>query len=220
VFVAHPKYIRDKARQMRVEKDLTIDEIAERLAISRQTIFYWVKDVPLKKSPRRIDYEARAVENSLRYKKLRDDAYDEGRRQYDDLVKLPSFRDFVCMYIGEGSKRNRNVVAICNSNPNVMVLADHWIRRFTRNPIRYSIQYHADQNPEELRRMWADLLGIDTDEIRLQRKSNSNQLTGRTWRSRYGVLTISTSDTYFRARLQAWIDRIVAEWLDSAVIGA
>jgi arylsulfatase A-like enzyme len=124
------------------------------------------------------------------------------------------------MYIGEGSKRNRNAVAICNSDPNVMVLADRWIRRFTRNPIRYSIQYHADQDPDELRRMWADLLDIDADEIRLQRKSNSNQLTGRTWRSRYGVLTISTSDTYFRARLQAWIDRIIAEWLDSAVIGA
>jgi hypothetical protein len=37
---------------MRIEKDLTIDEIAERLAISRQTIFYWVRDVPLKKARR------------------------------------------------------------------------------------------------------------------------------------------------------------------------
>ena len=49
VFVAHPAYIREKARQMRIDKDLTIDEIAERLAISRQTIAYWLRDLPLQR---------------------------------------------------------------------------------------------------------------------------------------------------------------------------
>jgi transcriptional regulator with XRE-family HTH domain len=213
-FVTHPAYIREKARQMRVEKDLTIDEIAERLAISRETIFYWVRGVPLRKPQRRIDYEARAIENSLRYKKLRDEAYEEGRQQYHGLIVLPSFRDFVCMYIGEGYKKNRNVVAICNSDLNVVLLGDYWIRRFTRNPIRYQLRYHADQDIDLLRRSWSDLLDIEPDSIRLQRKSNSNQLTGRMWRSRYGVLAVHTSDTYFRARLQAWMDLVTDEWLD------
>jgi hypothetical protein len=31
---------------MRVERKLTIDQIAERLALSRTTIYYWVKDLP------------------------------------------------------------------------------------------------------------------------------------------------------------------------------
>jgi transcriptional regulator with XRE-family HTH domain len=218
--VAHPAYIRDKARQMRAEKDLTIDEIAERLGISRQTIFYWVRDVPLKKPRRRPDYEARAVANSLRYKQLRDAAYEQGRREYDELIREPGFRDFICMYIGEGYKRSRNTVSLCNSDPNVMLLADRWIRRFARNPVRYSVQHHADQDLMLLRRFWSDVLDIEPEEIRLQRKSNSNQLTGRTWRSRHGVLTIATSDTYFRARLQAWIDLTMDEWLDCVDDGA
>src|SRR5215212_1886599 len=108
-FVTHPAYIRDKARQMRAEKDLTIDEIAERLAISRQTIFYWVRDLPMKRARRHPDYELRARENSARYKRLRDAAYEQGWQEYDELIGEPSFRDFVCMYIGEGSKRSRNV---------------------------------------------------------------------------------------------------------------
>src|SRR4051794_41282206 len=132
VFVTHPGYIREKARVMRTERDLTIDEIAERLAISRQTIFHWVKDVPLKKPRRRPDYEARAVANSLRYKLLRDAAYEQGREEFQDLARDRTFRDFVCMYIGEGSKRNRNTVAICNSDPKVMLLADYWVRRCAR----------------------------------------------------------------------------------------
>ena len=203
---------------MRVEKDLTIDEIAERLAISRQTIFHWVKDLQLK-HPRRIDYAKRARENSARYKRLRDEAYDRGWHEFDDLVKEPGFRDFVCMYIGEGSKRNRNNVGICNSNLDVMYLAEAWMRRFSRNPLRYALQFHADQEPAALRRTWGQVLDIEPESIRLQRKSNSNQLTGRTWRSRYGVLAITASDTYFRARLQAWMDRVMREWLDLPLAG-
>jgi hypothetical protein len=35
------------------------------------------------------------------------------------------------------------------------------------------------------------------------------------------VLTVATNDTYLRARLQAWIDRIREDWsLDSAPSGA
>jgi DNA-binding transcriptional MerR regulator len=220
VFVTHPAYLREKARSMRAERDLTIDEIAARLAISRQTVFHWVRDLPLTKPRRHPDYAERARENSLRYKRLRDEAYERGWGEFDQLTLEPTFRDFVCMYIGEGSKRNRNTVAICNSDSTVMVLAEFWIRRFTRNGIRYSVQYHADQDLADLKRFWGKTLGVDPAEIRTLRKSNSNQLSGRTWRSRWGVLTISTGDTYFRARLQAWMDRISEEWLDSAVIGA
>ena len=45
--MTYPPYIRDKARQMRLEKKLSVNEIAERLAISKATIFAWVGDVPL-----------------------------------------------------------------------------------------------------------------------------------------------------------------------------
>jgi hypothetical protein len=158
--------------------------------------------------------------HSLRYKLLRDAAYKEGQEQYDELAMDRTFRDFVCMYIGEGSKRNRNEVAICNSGPRVVFLSDYWIRCFAKNPVRYSLQYHADQDVDELKRFWSDLLNIEPAEIAVQRKSNSNRLTGRTWRSRYGVLTVRSGDTYFRARLQAWIDRTTYEWLDCFDDGA
>jgi hypothetical protein len=69
---------------------------------------------------------------------------------------------------------------------------------------------------DKLARFWGQMMKINPADIRLQRKSNSNRLTGRTWRSTWGVLTIRSSDTYFRARLQAWIDRINEEWLDFA----
>jgi transposase-like protein len=219
--LTHPEYIRQKARQMRVEKDLTIDEIAERLGISRQTIFYWVKDVPLRR-PQRASGGQRLGNEAMqrKYAALRDAAYEEGGAMYEELCGDRTFRDFVCMYIGEGYKRTRHEVQICNSDPKVMVLAQLWLRRLTPRRLSYSVQYHADQDLEELQEFWGRTLGIDPGVIVAQRKSNSGQLARRTWRSRHGVLTIRTSDTYFRARLQAWMDLVKAEWLDLRTDGA
>ena len=52
MFVTHPAYLKQKALQMRVERRLSIDEIALRLALPKTTIYYWLKDVPLGR-PRR-----------------------------------------------------------------------------------------------------------------------------------------------------------------------
>lgn len=123
------------------------------------------------------------------------------------------------MYIGEGSKRNRNEVAICNSDPNVIVLAERWLSRFAKKPLLFSLQYHADQDPDALKGFWGHLLEIDAARIATQRKSNSNQMKGRQWRSRHGVLTVRLCDTYIRAQLQAWMDRVGEEWLDLTASG-
>lgn len=74
------------------------------------------------------------------------------------------------------------------------------------------IQYHADQDLGRLCEFWGGAVDVDPASIRTQRKSNSNQLTGRMWRSRQGVLTVRTCDTRFRARLQAWMDHLRDGW--------
>jgi hypothetical protein len=45
--MAHPAYLRETARALLVRRKLTIDELAERLALSRSTIYYWVRDLPI-----------------------------------------------------------------------------------------------------------------------------------------------------------------------------
>jgi hypothetical protein len=147
-----------------------------------------------------------------KYRRLREDAYEEGRREFNELAADPGFRDFVCLYVAEGHKRSRNTVSLCNSDPAVVKLADRWISRFTRRSMKYSVQYHADQDLQEVIEFWGSELGINPGAIRLQRKSNSSRLKYRTWRCKYGVMDVSTNDTLFRARLQGWVDMIRAAW--------
>lgn len=211
--MAYPTYVKQKARELRKKKKLTIDELAERLAIPRTTIYGWVRDLPIGVTENQSRAAQRAGEVTRRiHQRRREAAYDQGRREFPTLLTTPTFRDFVCMYIGEGFKRNRNTVSICNSDPAVIRLGGHWIRRLSRNPVRYAFQHHADQDPGEVCAFWGGLLGVEPSTIEFQRKSNSGQLGGRSWRSRYGVLQVRTSDTYLRSRLDAWMNGVRAEW--------
>jgi hypothetical protein len=120
------------------------------------------------------------------------------------------------LYIAEGYKRSRNRVSIGNSDERIVAMAAGWLRKLSTKRLGYAVQYHADQELDELRTFWAGVLGIDGAIIRLQRKSNSGQLRGRRWRCEHGVMTVTADDTLLRARLQAWIDQVRADWgLDS-----
>ncbi len=135
---------------MRIERKLTIDELAERLALSRSTIYYWVRDLPIPGSGPGTGWPEHAqrkgtIAMQRKFRRLREEAYREGVARYSGLVADPTFRDFVCLYIAEGYKRNRNEVSICNSDAAVMRVATRWLSKLTETRLRFSLQYHADQ---------------------------------------------------------------------------
>ena len=139
---------------------------------------------------------------------------------YLHLSEVPTFRDFLILFITEGHRRARHGVSIANSDPAVIALAVRWMRVFSARPLKYAVQYHADQDLEELQAFWSTLVGVPADQIRLQRKSNSGRLAGRTWRSEHGVLTATSNDSYFREAMRAWTDCLRDSWLDSISPGA
>jgi hypothetical protein len=222
--MAYPSYVKEKARQLRSEKKLTIDELAERLALPRTTIYHWVRDLPIPRRPATgwPDAARRKGNRAMqeKYRALREAAYDEALHFYSHLIEIASFRDFLVLFITEGHRRSRHSVSIANSDPAVVGLAVRWMRILSANRLKYSIQHHADQRLDDLRSFWAECLAIDGAEIRLLRKSNSGKLGGRVWRSPHGVLTVTTDDTYFREAMRAWTDCLRDSWLDSSRVGA
>lgn len=147
--MAHPAYLRKKARSLRGERRLTIDELAERLALPRGTIYSWVREIPIARTSRQSAAQrVGTLAMKAKYRKRREEAYRWGRQEFAKLAGDPSFRDFVCLYIAEGYKRSRNTVSLCNSDPAVMALATRWMSHFSARPLKASVQYHADQDPE------------------------------------------------------------------------
>lgn len=208
-------HLRVLARKLRLA-GLSIDEICERVSLGKGTVYHWIKNIPLQRKSRS-GYnlgKGAAAKNSLRYKELREKAYQKGVSEFSELLLSPTFRDFVVLYLTEGFRRTKNTVSISNSNPKLVQLAYYWLKRLA-NPDRalsFPIQTHIDQNIFDLVQFWSSLLQVSPDLIHLQRKSNSGNLNGRVWRSKYGVLTVRVSDTYLRCRLEAWMDLLQESW--------
>src|SRR5438552_13087794 len=150
--MTYPQYVRDKAVQLRIERNLPIDEIAERPAISRTTAYEWVGHLPV---PRRENPLPGTLAMQARYRRAREAAYDEGRAEYRTWSVEPSFRDFVTLFIAEGTKRDRNRVAVANSDPAVIAACVAWLRRVGDRRLYCSVQIHADQDLDEGRRFWS-----------------------------------------------------------------
>jgi transcriptional regulator with XRE-family HTH domain len=213
--MAYPRYVREKARELRREQHLSIDEIAERLALSRTTVYYWIAGMPLGRR-RRDNPHPGARKMLAKHRRAREEAYELGYWEFPRLSRHATFREFVALYIAEGYKRDRNTVTICNSDASVMQVGTLWIRRFSRRKLSFSVQVHEDQNLTEIAEYWAAVLKVAPEKIKLQRKSNSGRLNSRVWRSRYGVIAVRARDTLFRARLQGWMDRLQEEWVIEA----
>jgi AcrR family transcriptional regulator len=173
MFVAYPAYVREKARALRLEKHLSLDEIAARLSIPKTTVYYWVRDIPLGRARSNPGQRKGTRSMQRKYALRRAAAYLQGRIEFAELIREPTFRDFFCLYMGEGYKRCRNTVRVCNSDPAIVVLCARWVRRFARNTVTYSIQYHEDQDLSALQQFWAQQLEVAPQKVVLIRKSNS-----------------------------------------------
>jgi hypothetical protein len=206
-------HLRDKAIELRTQHNMTLEDIVERLALPKTTIYYWIKDLPIPRTEKQSAAQrARAAQVKQKYALLREAAYQEGVAQAPELLKDPTFRDFVVLYMAEGSKRHRNKLGFVNSDARMVKLAHTWLKRLSNQSFFYGLQYHADHDVDELKIYWANMLDISPEKIYASRKSNSNELAGRQFRSVYGLLSVETGDTYLRAKMQAWMDIVKSQW--------
>jgi hypothetical protein len=207
--------LRERAREWRVSGS-SLDEICGRLGLSKGTVHHWIVDIPLQRRSRSGDNFRRTgsaqVLRLARFKELRRIAYEQGKGEFLGLARDPSFRDFVMLFMTEGHRRGQHCVSIANSNPALVSLAFRWMKELSHHRIAIKLQVHADQDPKALRIFWGELLGADTEAIRISRKSNSGALAVRKWRSVHGVATVTSHDTAFRERMRGWCEQLELSW--------
>ncbi|HST32582.1 MAG TPA: hypothetical protein VLJ80_03570 [Solirubrobacteraceae bacterium] len=208
--MAHSRYLRQMARSLRVEQQLTVDQLAARMSLPRSTIYYWVRDLPLRDGARGGTHR----EAPAKISRVRSEAaYEEGLATFEELSSQPTFRDFVCIYLVQGDQRDRTRVALTNSDPAVMRLVSRWLRRLTDKAPFLSLRYVPGQSLKELRRFWSETTGTAPRAIRARISYQSIPGEQPVPGVEYGLLTIGVDDTLLRARLQGWMHRAREAWL-------
>jgi excisionase family DNA binding protein len=208
--------VRAKARELRVTRQMPITDIAAELGLSKSTVYSWVHDLelPATRSQRQKESQRRGTAAmAAKAAARRQEAYDESYADAERLLSDRRIRDFVVLYLAEGYRKNRNKVSFSNSSPRMITFAHDCMRRLAgRDAFTYSFQYHADQDPEQLRGFWAERLGIASERIKSIPKTNSGHLQGRLFTCEFGVFQVGVNDTMFRARLQALMDVVQEQW--------
>jgi hypothetical protein len=229
------------ARSLRVERQLTVDELAARLTLPRSTVYYWVRDLPLRGDTGGDGQgggfgreagggEARSRPDALERDPITSSrrrgpaaggvsrarceaAYDEGLETFEELSAQPTFRDFVCIYLVQGEQRDRTRVALTNSDPAVIGLVSRWIRRLTDKTPLHLLQHAPGQSPKELRPFWSDVIGTESRAICVRNSSAAQESNAQLLAgSPHGLFTVSVEDVLLRARLQGWMHRARESW--------
>ena len=236
VRMAHSNYLRQMARLLRVEQQLTVDQLALRLTLPRSTVYYWVRDLPLGSGPRPgvrsgavgardVGIAASPTDAAIALAKggdaavkrkgshaSSDAAYENALRSFDDLTAQPTFRDFVCLCITRGCTRERTKFSLTDSDPAVMRLANRWLLRLTDKSPLFSIQYESSQSLTELRRFWGRIVGTEARTIRVREEATRADAHEPGQRLHHGLLTVAVDDALLRARLQAWMRKTRDGW--------
>ena len=175
---------RQIAIKMRTE-GASYSQIKEKTKVSKGTLSYWLKDMPLSKerirelrdvSPKRIE----SYRNTMRKKK--ETRLDGVFKNVSNNLKDFSEREFyiagLFLYWGEGGKTKESEISMSNTDPAVLKFFLKWIEILGSNKsrVKVRIQIYKDMDPEKEIMFWSKELGLKKIQFRKTYIKDSNRL--------------------------------------------
>lgn len=212
----------EKALKLRVDNNLTYLEIAEIMNRPMGTIKRWLSPYKIKIKLTDSSLERRRNGYINRSKPLlskRINAYTKACENREAILQDKYLRDFINMYIGEGSKSYKDDrISIVNSDPDVIYLSLAIMQKYFRSEgklINFKIKYYEhNNNKDSLLKYWKQLLSnyeniifstyaLPNQNIKEGKHNNSNK---------FGLIVVAIYDTYAKIKLNAYIDYLKEEW--------
>ena len=111
------------------------------------------------------------------------------------------------LYWAEGSKEEREIVDISNSDPRLIQLALRWLRVVCEVPdekIRIQMHIHTDLDLEECIQFWSRVTGLPRNQFQ-KTQIKLSSLGHRKKRLYFGTIKIRVCDKQLYRRIQGWI---------------
>lgn len=200
------------------KQNLTIKEISEKINKSESTVKRWLLPYGLKVSSE--NQKANALKGSLKmqenYALKRKEAYEAAKINVCEDLKDNLLRDFINIYIGEGSKRRNSEIAVTNSDLKTVLLCLTVMKKYflkEGKKIIFNLCYYKENNNEkELLDYWSKLLqNSEKIEVRTYIQPTVKAF-GHNNSNQYGLIKLAINDTYAKQKLNAYMDYLKEEW--------
>jgi len=202
------------------KKGLSINEIAEKVEVSKSSVSLWVRDIVLTKSQRkRISLRGRSIDSIekrrasrlLSEKNKRNLISIEAKKDISSLDRRDLKLIGICLYWGEGGKSRRGSVRLSNSDPSIIKIMMRFFREVCEVPekkFRGHIHTHYGVNVSKAINYWSNISGIPKKHFykTYVKKFNGKIIEGHVLF--YGTFDIYVNDTRLFTKIMAWIDAV------------
>ena len=200
------------------KKGLSYGEIKRKIRVSKSTLSYWLKDVPLKEEYKKRFYTNKILNlargsKSQRERRLReiDEIIKKAKKEISNSISLESYRLFgAALYWSEGNKKNG--LAITNSDPYLILFIVKWFEKiFNIEPknLKARLNIYHQQNELEIKKFWSQLTGIPLENFgkSFVKPLNKNYKKNNLY---YGTINIRVpKGTDMRHRIFGWVKAVL-----------
>jgi hypothetical protein len=157
----------DQARELRAQ-NMTLQEIADRLGVSKSSVSLWVRNVPFTPSKRRYGPQQRS--NRLRDRRLAEIAElnEAGIARVGTLSDDGFFAAGVALYAGEGSKTG-HAIRFANTDAGMMRFFCAWLRKYfeiDEDRLRVRVYLHQGLDLDAAEEFWSNVTGVPRHQFR------------------------------------------------------
>lgn len=175
-----------------IKEKKSISEIANILGKSETGINYWIKKYEIKK---RTISEAVYLRNNPNG--------DPFNVKVPDNLYLSELKGLgIGLYWGEGSKKNKNSIKLCNTDPALINKFIEFLVKILgvdKNNLKFSLQVYNDINPRDAKKYWIDYLKIKPEQFYNKITITKSDKSGTYKRkNKLGVLNVYYHNTKLR----------------------
>ena len=187
-----------KALDMR-KRGKSYSQIKNVLGVSKGTLSYWLRDLPLKESdlrklrdtnPRRIEAfrTTMAKKREDRLKKV----FEKAQKNIGKLSKRDIFIGGLFLYWGEGTKASLYRLEMTNTDPSMLKFFLRWleIQNVDRLAVKVKLHLYSDMNIEYEEKYWSRELVISRKQFQKTQIKKSGRKSG-VYKGRFGHGTCS-----------------------------
>jgi len=215
--MSHSVYVKEKVYLLR-QKSKSYSQIHKATKISKSTLSDWLSDedwsIRIKDNlTKKYSFKHKSnIEKALRIMALKtkvrhNNFRKEALSDYLRFKNEPLFLFGLGLYWGEGDKKSGNMVAVTNSDPNILSVVAKFYRKYLNideSKLGIKLFIYKDINMDSAIKFWSELLGIPKKQfIKVQILESRSKLTKT--KLKYGICTLYCSNTEFHIKIMEWI---------------